>query len=285
MADADTLTFAFMRGHPAEAAHILDLAPTVDVVNLFIRVPTRVGGAVLADMDARVAAYALLAMNEERALELLSELGSQSAVAILRQIEEPARSRLIAGLPTVVALTAKLLVQFTDDSVGACVDTNVIAVLPSSTVRDAVDRVRLADIPADRVFAVDGQRHLLGWVPLDALIRAPAELRLEALMNQATSRLSVNAPLTGVRADPGWQSASVLPVVDRDNRLVGLLTRELLERALQRANTAANHSPATSESLPVMLVHGYWQTISGILEALTASLPAVHAPEVEPHEH
>jgi Mg/Co/Ni transporter MgtE len=176
-------------------------------------------------------------------------------------------------------------VQFTYDSAGACVDTNVIAVLPSSTVRDAVDRVRLADIPADRVFAVDGQRHLLGWVPLDALIRAHAELRLEALMNQATSRLSVNAPLTGVRADPGWQSASVLPVVDRDNRLVGLLTRELLERALQRANTAANHSPATSESLPVMLVHGYWQTISGILEALTASLPAVHAPEVEPHEH
>jgi len=285
MADAATLTFVFMRAHPADAARVLELAPTSDVVNLFTQVPTRIGGAVLADMEPRLAARALLAMNEERALELLTELGAQPAVVVLRQIEEPARSRLIAGLPTAAALTARLLVQFVDDSVGACVDPNAIAVPLALAAREALERVRLADFRVDRVFVVDEQRRLLGWVPLDTLLRAPAEARLESLLSDPrTARISVHAPLTGARAHPAWRDTSILPVVDRRDRLIGVLTREALEHALQRAVRAAEH-PAAEESLPVMLVQGYWQSISGILEALAASLPAARALEHDSHEH
>lgn len=284
MADAATLTFAFMRSHPADAARMLELAPAADLAILFTQVPTRIGCVVLADMDPRLAARALLVMKEDRAIELLTDLGSQPAVAVLRQIEEPARSRLIAGLPTAAALTARLLVQFVDDSVGACVDTNAIALSATAASREALERVRVADIRVDRVFAVDEQRRLMGWVPLDTLLRAPAEVRLEALMLQPAGRISVHAPLTGARAHPAWQTASVLPVIDRGNRLIGLLTREALERAVQRIGRVGRHAVA-GDSLPAMLVHGYWESISGILEALVASLPAARALESEPHEH
>jgi magnesium transporter len=273
MADAAALTFAFMRAHPAEAAHVLEAAPSHESVDLLARVPARIGSAVLGQMLPRKAALALLALPSERAIELLAHLDSQSSVAILRHIEEPSRSQLIAGLPTAAALAAKLLLEYIDDSVGSCMDPNVIALPSGARAQEALDRVRNAEAQTERVFAVDGDRRLLGWIPLAVLMRAPQAARLEALLREPPARLAAHAPLAGARTHPGWLVASTLPVVDRGGRLIGELTRDALDRASQRAGWLGSPR-AADESLPGMLAQGYWQSVSGIVELLASCLPA-----------
>jgi Mg/Co/Ni transporter MgtE len=273
MADAATLTFAFMRAHPADAARVLESATVPQVVELFVGVPARIGGAVFAELPPRTAAKVLLAMPEERAIDILAQIGSQPAVAVLRHIEEPHRGQLIAGLPTAAALAAKLLVQFVDDSVGSHVDPSVIATASSMRVGEALERVRHADMPVDRLFIVDDQRRLLGWIALDALLRAPSEAKLDTLVREVPARLAAHTPLSGARSHPGWQVSSALPVVDRGNRLVGVITRDALERALQRTTAPDTEAPVEN-SLTAVLVRGCWLGMSGIIEAVAASLPA-----------
>jgi Mg/Co/Ni transporter MgtE len=234
-------------------------------------------------MDPRLAARALLAMEEERALELLADLGSQPAVAVLRMIDEPVRGRLIAGLPAAAAFTAKLLVQFVDDSAGSCVDPNAIALAATTTTREALERVRVSDAQVDTIFVVDDQRRLLGWARLDTLLRAHSESRLATLMLEPTSQISVHSPLSGALAHPGWETATTLPAVDRGGRFIGVLVRASLEGGLRRLSRSTRPAEA-AESLSVMLLQGYWQSISGILEALTASLPAANARGSQLHE-
>jgi magnesium transporter len=270
MADAAALTFAFMRSHPAQAAQVLEAASISESVQLFSRVPVRIGSDTLAEMLPRIAARTLLALPDERAIELLSHLHSQPAVAILRHIGAPDRSRFIAGLPTAAALAAKLLLEYVDDSVGSCVDPDVIAMPAGTRADEALERVRNADARVDRVFAVEVDRRLLGWVPLDALMRAPQDALLETLLLPAPALLAAHAPLAGARAHPGWQTASTLPVVDRGNRLIGVLTRDALARTSQRQG----REPAADDSLAGVLISGYWQSISALLEGLTSCLPA-----------
>lgn len=276
MADAATLTFAFMRSHPAEAARVLEGPVTAGAVDLFTRAPARIGSVVLAQMLPRTAARLLLALPGERAAELMAQLPAQSAVAILRHIEQPSRSQFIAALPTTTALAVKLLLEYIADSVGACMDPNVVTLPIDARAQDALDRARNVESPTDRVFVIDGERRLLGWIPLATVMRAPHASSLEALLIEPPARLAAHAPLAGARAHPAWLQVSVLPVVDRGGRLIGELTRDALDRAWQRALRTSELSGA-GDSLAGILVQGYWQGFSGLLELLASCLPTVPA--------
>jgi len=114
----------------------------------------------------------------------------------------------------------------------------------------------------------------LGWIPLATMMRAPHAASLETLLLEPPARLAAHAPLAGARDHPAWLQVSVLPVVDRGGRLIGELTRDALERAWQRALRTSGSSRA-GDSMAGILVQGYWQGFSGILELLASCLPTV----------
>lgn len=274
MADAATLTFAFMRSHPAEAARLLETASSAETVELLTRVPARIGGAVLREMLPRIGARVVLALSAERAIELLTVVGSQPSTSILRHIDAPLRAPLIAGLPTTAALATKLLLEYVDDAVGSCMDPEAAAFPLTLRASEALDRVRNSHAKVDWVFGVDEQQCVLGWTPLAELLRAPQSATLQTLLVEPPGRLAAQAPLAGARSHPAWRMASTLPVVNRNGQLIGILTRDELDRAIQRRAQRLEHSRAAYESLAAVLVDGYWQSVSGVLQLLAVCLPA-----------
>jgi Mg/Co/Ni transporter MgtE len=225
-------------------------------------------------MQPRTAAAVVVALPVEHAADLLERIGQQPSVVLLRHVEEPRRTRLIEALPTATALATRLLLGYPDDSVGACVNPNVVVVLATQSVGDVLERVRNLDVPVQEVFIVDDSRQLLGWARLDALLRTAESGPIGGLLLSATAVLTANMPLAGALEHPGWEFASRLPVVERGERLVGVLTRDALVRAVARANRGANSDPL-SETLAGVLVSGYWQSVAGMIESLTVVLPRV----------
>lgn len=273
MADAETLSQAFMRAHPAEAARVLEAVPPADAAALLARVPARLAGPVLAAMLPNAAARALAGLEDEAALALLGNLGSQPVVAVLRHVPEPRRTRLIAGLPTAAALASQLLLGYVEDSVGACTDPDVLALPGATRAADALERARNIEAAVQYVFVTGAGGRLEGWVPLPTLLRAPAEATLSSVMTRPEVVISAQTPLAGAAAHPGWEQASALPVVESGERLVGVLTREALTRALGRASRPERLP--RSDTLAGMLARGYWDALSGGAEAMATLLPAV----------
>jgi hypothetical protein len=108
------------------------------------------------------------------------------------------------------------------------------------------------------------------------LLQAPDGATLATLMQRPGHVLAAIAPLSAAPDHPGWESSSVLPVVEPGERLVGVMTRDALTRALRRAATSPAN-PDGEATLPVLLVRGYWQALSGLLEVALALLPKVPA--------
>lgn len=267
------LTLAFMRSHPLPAARVLEALPTTEAADLFARVPARLGASVLAAMLPQRGARVIEALGDERALELLVLMATQPTVVLLRHMPEERRRRLIAGLPTAASLASSLLLGFTDDSLGAWVDPDVIMLGAETRVADALERLRLAPGGHAMVFVTDAARRLVGSVPLEALLRAPAAASLATLMQHPVAVLLAHAPLAGTVAHPGWDQTSLLPVVESGERLIGVMTRDALARALGRAAPAPTATAPTS--LSGLFAGGYWQALSGLLGAGLALLPAV----------
>jgi magnesium transporter len=273
MASPESLSHAFMRAHPAAAAEVLAAQPASEAAALLARVPARIAAPVLESMIPAAAARALGALEEDRAIELLTVLSARHAAALLRRSAEPLRSRLLAGLPTARALASRLLLGHSDDTVGAWADPEVAALSPQARAAEALERARRSEASVERVYVVGAGQRLLGSVSLGALLRAGEQAALDSLMAPAAAALAARTPLAAAAVHPGWRRESALPVVEAGERLLGVITRETLERALR--TTAPPPKAHAEGTLAGMIARGYWEALSGVVLSAAALLPPV----------
>lgn len=268
------LSLAFMQGHPSSAARVLEALPISEAAALFDRAPARIGGGVMAAMLPRQASTCVAALSDARALELLATMNMQAMVSLLRYIPEARRQTLIGGLPTASALASALLLGYDEDTLGAWADPSVIMLPPETRAADALARVRQTEVAHPAVFVTDASRRLAGLVGLATLLRAPDGAKLATLMQSTAAVLRANAPLASATSHPGWTHASALPVVEAGERLLGVMTRDALTRALRR-DQVESETTGPVLTLPGLLALGYWETLSGMVSTGLTLMPRV----------
>jgi magnesium transporter len=275
MAEAENVTAAFLDAHPVEAARVLETVAAAEAAELLGTLSPRLGAPVLSAMLPPAAARVLSRLDEAQAMALLSAASTQAAVGILRHIAEPSRRRILASLPTATGMTAQLLLGFPDDAVGAWTDPDVIALTPNLSAAQALQQVRAADAPeVDTVYVTDAARHLQGEIGLPALLRAPEDTPIAALMQPPAITLSAMMPIGSAINLGVWQRAGSLAVVDHDKRLLGVLRRSrLAQAALGRARSGRGYE--AEASVTGFLAGGYWAIVSGLVGASLALLPHV----------
>jgi len=283
MADAELLTQAFIDAHPFDAARELATLPANEAAALFHRVPPRLGGPVLAAMLPPTAARVLDALDNDRAMALLASIGVQPAVAVLRHMPDPRRGRLIEGLPTAVAVASRMLLGYPEDSVGAWTDPDIVALPPETKVGDAIARVRVATTDIARVHVIGPGERLLGTSELAALLRAQETAQLGSVVGEPPDVLAAVSSLSGAATHRGWNVTASLPVVERGDRLVGVLRRATLARALRRS--AADARARQHETLSEVLASSYWDALSGVISATMTLLPSARPVKGSADDH
>lgn len=267
------LSLAFMRSHPTQAAQVLESLPADEAATLFDQTPARLGATVLAAMLPHRAAGCIAVLTDSRALELLAPMGTQPTVAVLRHLPEQRRRGLITGLPTATSLASTLLLDYAEDTLGAWADPDIVMLPADTHAPHALERMR--QMPAHPlVFVADPERRLVGVVGLSALLQAPNGATLATLMQRPAHMLTAHATLSATPGHPGWESSSLLPVVEPGERLVGVMTRDALTRALRR-NSPPPADASGETTLPMLFARGYWQALSGLLEGGLTLLPKV----------
>lgn len=277
MDDAELLTHAYLEAHPADAARVLEQLPSDQCAALFERVPARFGAPVLAAMLPIAAGQCLQRLEETRAAMLLAATSVPAAAAMLRYVPEPQRGALLDALPTGQALACRALLGFPEDTVGACVDPQIVTLAPDSRVGDALEALRVRRFAsAGPVYVVDASRRALGQIELPALLRAGAHERVDGLCDEVPEPLSAMTSIAGALRHRTWLEADFVPVVDRGGGLVGVVQRRALQRALrQRVADDANDA----QSVVALLAGAYWQSVSGLVEA---SVTLLAAPRTRP---
>ncbi len=274
MAETDRLTLAYVEAHPGDAARVLERLPTEQASAFFAALPARALAPALGAMLPIAAGRILAELADEQTVALLSALGTQPALSVLRHVPDARRTRLVTELPTVTAVASRLLLGYPDDSVGAWTDPEVVALPADAAVEDALVRVRaMSGSRVEEIYTVGMGERLLGSVELATLLRAPAHAALETIARKPHAVLPAASPLAGAATHRGWQHAAGLPVVEANERLIGVLRRATLMRALAR-NRSLTAQAETLDVLGVM-ANGYWQAIAGLVGAAVAALPSI----------
>lgn len=183
--------------------------------------------AALNEVDDTVREEILEELEPETVAEGVRELESDDAVELLEGLDEQDQEEILEKLPPSerVALERRLL--YPENSAGRRMQTEFIAVPSDWTVGQAIDYMRdTPDLP-DRfyeIYAVDGAQHWQGAISLDVLLRARRPVPLADLIDEDRRRVSVMDDQEEVARLFGKYNLVAAPVVDTEDRLVGVIT-------------------------------------------------------------
>lgn len=266
MTELPDLTLAYLQQRPESAARALDGMTAADAAEVLRRVPARVSAPVVAAMSAVSAARCAAELPAAAAAALCAVLSWPDAAALLRRLEERAREAVLAELPGKMARRLRRSLEYGDDVVGAWIELDVPAILDDRDVGEALQL--LAQLPVhsgSELFITDAAQRCSGTVPLAALLNSAPTVPLAALARSDIQPLLDNASLASVADNPGWELATILPVVSHRGLLLGGLNRRTLQKAIGNAGPASQVSRA---SLPAEMLKAYLRSGEGLLRLL-----------------
>jgi magnesium transporter len=236
----DVLAELLLAEHPDEAARVLETAKDADSAALLDRVGIDAAAAVLRRLTPDRGARVIAALGDDTLRGVVAALNPARVATLLARLDETARTRCLALLDQGTADELRALAAYEPDSAGSLMDPRVTTFRPDATVGDVVSRLRrFRDKRIHDVFLVGEDHRLAGCVSLQDVVPADPDDRLASLAHEhagvpsTASREEVVQILEDSRADS-------LPVVDFDDRLLGVPRhRELVQATKEQATASA----------------------------------------------
>ncbi|PQZ85745.1 magnesium transporter [Arthrobacter sp. MYb227] len=196
-------------------------------------------------LDAALQADLVTGLQDTEVAEVFEEMSPDDRVALLDELPASLANRLIHGLSEKERMLTSTVLGYPQRSVGRFMSPEFVITHPELTVNKTFTRVKSQLDDAESIYTIpvtDTGRHLVGVVSLRDVLRAESDVLISEIMK---SPLSVPATMDAEEAARYCADAKVLvlPIVDAEDRLVGILT---VDDALQILEDAESEDAARS---------------------------------------
>ncbi len=183
---------------------------------------------VLTELDDAVRDEVLDILEPRQVAAAVRDLSTDDAVDILEDLDHATRQEILTEVEPADRQLIEESLSYPDDSAGRLMQRESVAVAQTWTVGEVIDHMReSADLPDDfyDIFVVDGRsRALVGSLPLNKLLRTGRPVRIAAIMDRDITIIPAMTDQEDVAILFRDRDLVSAPVVDDDNRLVGMIT-------------------------------------------------------------
>lgn len=183
---------------------------------------------------------------------LIQEFKSQEVIDIVDKMSPDDRARLFDELPAKIVRrllsqlspgerqTTALLLGYEEDTAGRIMTPEYISLKETLTVSQTLDRIRSLANASEIVYylyVTDASRHLRGIVSLRDLVITPPETTLGDIMTRDVVSIHTDTDQEEVARTIQRYDLLAIPVVDREDRLVGVVTVDDVIDIIEREAT------------------------------------------------
>ncbi|HVA22092.1 MAG TPA: CBS domain-containing protein [Candidatus Micrarchaeia archaeon] len=226
------------RLHPAQIADLIEHASHEEGTEIIDAVgdDPDFEADVFEELDEEHQRHYFEERSDEEAAELLAEMAADDAADLIAKVDQDRRVAILQLLPPAQQTTLRHLLNYNPDTAGGMMTTQGVIVDQGATVDGALQAVREADdLPPQAgsvVVLVDADRRLVSTVPLADLVRAPGDQAAATLPAAVSARLHASSDVPAIALLMSDYNATALPVVDDEDRFLGLLTVDDLLEAM-----------------------------------------------------
>ncbi len=230
----------FLREFPIQAAKRLETMKPDEIRDALADQPVGAIVPLITWLASDVAAELLRRLPEDTAVGVLSKLSPNTALSLLGQLSDGDRDTMMAKLDPRLRDELVGLMAYAEDSAGRLMETRINLFRPSMTAAQALDRLRQSDLRGlTALFLVDDQNQLVARLAIDVLATASLDETLGDLASPVTVSIQATAPREEVAEILEKSQLPSVPVVDLDNRLVGIVRYASLVKALEEVTSEA----------------------------------------------
>jgi magnesium transporter len=192
----------------------------------------------LTEVDGSVREGILAELGAAAVAQGVRELESDDAVAILADLPQDEQTEILEQLPARERVTLARILLYPENSAGRRMQTEFIAVPPAWTVGRTIDYLReTADVPERfwELYCVDAADRLQGTVALDRLLRTKRPVPIAELIDEEMRPVRVSDDQEDVARLFEHYDLVSTPVVDANDRLVGVITFDDIVDVIEEA--------------------------------------------------
>ena len=216
-----------MEMNEVDVAEFLDELGPEETILVFRLLPKEQAAEVFAELEDSDDQERLInALNDKELREVLDELYLDDTVDVIEDMPANVVSRILRNSDPASRSQINQLLNYPKDSAGSIMTTEYVFLHPDATVEESFARIRKEGMDKETIYTcyVTQNRVLLGVVTVRRLLLSAYETKIRDIME--TNVLSVNThdDKEDVAQMLNKYDLSAIPVVDGDNRLVGIVT-------------------------------------------------------------
>ncbi|OJW10869.1 MAG: magnesium transporter [Planctomycetales bacterium 71-10] len=226
--------------HPGRVAEFIEDLPDGDGDAVFRILDPRERAEVLSYFENDEQNRLVESMPPKEAAELLRVMSHDERAALVNRLDEDFVDEVLPNLAQAEREDIARLAGYEPGTAGAVMTTDYVTLPAHITVRDALERLRHEAPDRETIYycyVVDHNRRLIGFVSLKSLILARRSAVIEEIMARDVIHARVDEDQEPVARLIDKYDLLALPIVDADDKLVGIVTHDDAMDILRREQT------------------------------------------------
>ncbi|MEQ9409877.1 MAG: magnesium transporter [Fuerstiella sp.] len=262
---------------PREVWTILDYADLQLRVEIFEYIALRHQTDMVAELDKRRLSELLEEMSPDDRVDLLSRMPHERVQDLLPLIAQAERNDI------------RRLLSYDENSAGSIMTTEYASLPAQITVEEALQKLREQAPNSETIYYIyilNNQRRLEGLISLRELILARPTATLSDIMQRDVIRMRVDEDREDVVQELARYNFIAMPIVDQDDRLVGIVTHDdaidvVQEEATEDAYRQGAVEPLRDdyEDTPFVVIlwkRGVWLLLLSVVALMTAAVAEIY---------
>ncbi len=248
----------------ADIAAILEELEKKDMLKIFRILPKDMAADVFSYMEFDNQQYIITSLSERDAAGIIDNLMADDATDLLEEMPANIVKRLLAAASPDTRRDINHLLRYPEDSAGSIMTVEFVDLKENLTVEQAIQRIRNVGVDSETInicYVLDSRRTLLGTVALRYLLLSQPDEIIGDIMHENVISLTTLMDQEEVVRQFKKYDFTSMPVVDNENRLVGIITvDDVVDIMEQEAQEDIEKMAAIVPTDKPYMKMGVWET-------------------------
>lgn len=241
------LSDALYETNEVDIADILQTLPPAEAVTVFRLLKKDQAADVFAELDSDVQQNIINSISNAEIEDLVEDLNVDDAVDLVGELPANIVKRVLKNARPDTRTLINRFLNYAPDSAGSIMTAEYLDLKKGLTASQAINRIRTCGADKETVYVcyvTDARRVLEGVVSFRDLLLADGDETIEELMNREVVSVHTDDDREEVAGVISHYGFLAVPVVDAENRLVGIVTVDDTIDVIERETTEDFHKMA-----------------------------------------
>ena len=213
--------------HPADWAYYLEELSPEDLAKYIELTGPEYGSFIFEFVSFGTKKIILTKLSASTLARIVNLLNPDDKADLVEEVDEDMQEYILSLLFQSERQNILRLINYPENSAGSYMTTEYALLRMNDTVEAALEQIRLQAPKKENVYyiyVVDSTMHLMGFISLRRLIMAPRRSYIKQIMDKNVIAASVDEDIEKVAQNMRHYDFLAMPVIDENERLVGLIT-------------------------------------------------------------